>query len=215
MMDDLNTKAPLFKKMDRLIFQQIDVFKTTPNYTTFQDFYQGLDEDQQKAFRVSVVIATFVIPLLLMSFLWWQNLSLKQEIELRSSIVNKAQEILGQNMGLRQVAPRVLSANPIDSQSMMTSRLSNLLTGIGVDLSKIQVTQFDKTEITSGILRSEAMINFNNFSTAEMTNLLNTMIARERFKIASLEVKRNQNSSLLQGQFQAVHFSAIKAPEEE
>jgi hypothetical protein len=214
-MDDLNTKTPLFKKMDRLIFQQIDVFKTTPNYTTFQDFYQGLDEDQQKAFRVSMVIATFVIPLLLMAFLWWQNLSLKQEIELRSSIVNKAQEILGQNMGLRQVAPRVLSANPIDSQSMMTSRLSNLLTGIGVDLSKIQVTQFDKTEITSGILRSEAMINFNNFSTAEMTNLLNTMIARERFKIASLEVKRNQNSNLLQGQFQAVHFSAITAPEEE
>jgi hypothetical protein len=214
-MEEIGEKTPLFKKMDQAIFDKIDQFKKSPNYSTVQDYYNSLDEDQQKIFKASSIAVTFILPLALIIFLWWQNQTIKEDLDLRVSIVTKANEILGQNRGLRDVGPRVLSSNPIDSQSMMTSRISNMLSGVGLDISKIQVVQFNSASITNNVLRSEAQFNFNNFATAELMNLLNTMITRERFRISLLEVKRNANSNMLQGHFQGIHFSQTSAVEEE
>ncbi len=48
-MEDFNkTSHPLFKRVDRAVFERIDKFKTTPGYNNLQDFYNGLEEEQQK-----------------------------------------------------------------------------------------------------------------------------------------------------------------------
>src|SRR5690606_33939511 len=116
-MDDLNGRVPLFKKIDRAVFESIDKFKQTPNYTGVQDFYNGLEEDQQKAFKALVLLILFILPVAFIGTLLWQNSGLRQDLELRTSIVNRANEVLGQSQGLRSVSPRLLSPNPIDGQS--------------------------------------------------------------------------------------------------
>ncbi len=215
-MEDFNTKIPLFKKIDRYVFQSIDRFKLSPSYNGLQDFYNSLEEEQQKVFKAVVAALTFLLPALLLAFLYWGNQNLRADLELRVSLVNKANEIIGQGQSLREVGPALLSDSPIDGDSMMTSRLSNLLSSVGVDLSKIQVSGYEGNMISSAVMRSEADFSFTNVSTDELMNILTAMIQREKFRVSAVEINRNNDTNLLQGKFHAIHFSnATGAAEEE
>lgn len=207
-MEDLKSHT-IFRKIDQAVFERIDKFKQTPNYNPIQDFYNALEEDQQKLFKGVLILAIFLLPLLGLGFVSMQNSGYQNDLNLRTDIVSKANEIIGQSQGLLEIAPQVFSANPIDSQSMMTSRLSGLLSSAGVDLSKIQVNGFESTSISSTVMRAEANFSFSNLSTDEMVNLFTAMISREKFRISSVEIKRNSNTNLLQGQFHAIHYSSV------
>lgn len=214
-MDETNNSLPVFKKIDREVFDRIDKFKLTPGYNSIQDFYNGLEEEQQRVFKGAIILLIFLIPAMLISFILWQNNSLKEDMATRVALINKANEIIGQKQGLRDISPNILSENPIDGASMMTSRLSNLLSSIAVDLSKIQVSNYTG-EMTSGtIMRSEADFAFTNLSTDELMNIFSNMIQREKFRIQSVDITRNDETNLLKGQFHAIHFSNAEASTEE
>src|SRR5690348_10194563 len=100
-MEDVNSSKPLFKKVDRSVFEQIDKFKTTPNYAVISDFYNGLEEEQQKALKAAITAALFILPIVLIVFLWWQNGRLKDDLAVRTATMEKAQEILGQKESLQ------------------------------------------------------------------------------------------------------------------
>lgn len=217
-MDDFNKPAsmPLFKKIDRAVFEKIDKFKLSPGYNNIQDFYNGLDEDKQKLFKGGVILGMFVIPSLLFGLMLWQNNNLKQDLETRVALINKANEIIGQKISLREVSPNVLSDSPIDGQSMMNSRLSNILAQMNIDLSKLQVTNYEGNMASGSIMRSEADFQFSNMSTDELMNVFTAMIQREKFRIQSVDISRNNETNMLKGQFHAIHFSNASAlPEEE
>jgi len=214
-MDEFNGKLPLFKKIDHAIFDNIDKFKKTPNYTNLLDIYNGLEEDQQKALKGGIIFFIFLLPTFLLALVVWQNSSLKDERELRKQIISKANQIIGQKQSLDQVRFNILSPNPIDSDSMMTSRLSGILSSIGIELSKIQIKEFNSLSVSTDIYKSEANVGFNNLSTDELMNIITAMIQREKFKISELDVTRNSSTNLLQGQFHAIHMSQASAPEED
>lgn len=216
-MEDLNqaSRIPLFKKIDRAIFERLDRFRLTPGYNGIQDFYNGLDEEQQKVFKSLVVISIFIIPIIFMSVLWWQNGGIKTDLQTRMDLVSKANEIIGQRESLQTIAPNILSLNPIDGQSMMTSRISNILSSSGMDLSKIKIEDF-ATDISSGnIVKSEANLKFSNFSTDEMINMLLNLIQREKFRIQHVNISRNSDNNLLNGRFHIVHLSVTQNIEED
>lgn len=216
-MEDLNRSSiPLFKKIDREIFSRIDKFKLTPGYNQIQDFYNSLEEEQQKVFKAAVIFVMFLIPALFLGMFWWQNNSLREDMNTRIALITKANEIIGQKTSLRDVAPNVLSENPIDGQSMMTSRLSNILSAANIDLSKIQVNNYEGNLTSGTIMRSEADFQFTNISTDELVNIFMAMIQREKFRIQSVNITRNNDTNLLKGQFHAIHFgNAANAAEEE
>jgi hypothetical protein len=214
-MEDTASKIPFFKKIDQAIFDRINKFKQTSNYNQIQDFYNGLDEEQQKVFKGASILSLFALPLLFLSLLWWQNGKLKNDLDLRKKIVARANEILGKKQGLQEVKFNVISDSPIDSDSMMTTRLSSLLSSSGVELSKIQVREFNSSSVSTDVLRSEADFSFNNVSTDELMNIFIAMIQREKFRISEVSIKRNADSNLLTGKFHAIHFSNIVAGGEE
>lgn len=216
-MEDLNkTSVPLFKKIDREIFSRIDKFKLTPGYNQLQDFYNSLEEEQQKVFKAVVILLIFLLPTMVLGLFWWQNNSLREDMNTRMALISKANEIIGQKSSLRDVSPNILSDNPIDGSSMMTSRLSNILSAASIDLSKIQVSNYEGTMTSGTIMRSEADFQFTNLSTDELMNIFVSMIQREKFRIQSVNISRNNETNLLKGQFHAIHFgNAANVAEEE
>jgi hypothetical protein len=207
-MEELKS-LPFFRRIDQTVFDRIDKFKRTPNYNPIQDFYNSLEEEQQKLFKGIVILLILALPLLGLGMISWQNNNFKADLAMRTSIVSKANEIIGQSQGLQEITPQVFSQNPIDSQSMMTSRLSSLLSSMAVDLSKIQVNDFTSESISSHVMKSEANFVFSNVSTDELVNIFTTMISREKFRISSFEVKRNGDTNMLQGKFHGIHYSSI------
>lgn len=200
---------PLFRKIDQEVFTRIDQFKRTPNYNPIQDFYNGLEEEQQKLFKALAIFLIILLPLLGLGMIWLTNKSLEEDLKIRTSLVSKANEIIGQSQSIEEIIPRVFATNPIDSESMMSSRLSGLLSQISIDLTKIQVKSFTSDSISNNVMRAEADFAFNNLSNDELMNLFTTMISREKFRISSVEVKRNSDTNLLQGQFHAIHYSSF------
>jgi hypothetical protein len=216
-MQDLSTQASssFFKRIDKELFERLDKFKQTPAYNNIQDFYNGLDEEQQKLFKATIIGLIFLIPVLFLIVVSWSNSSLKANLDHRVAMIQKANEIIGKRQSLRSIAPDVLASNPIDGESMMTSRLSTLLSSTGIDLSKIQVKNYEGNMTSETIMRSEADFQFNNISTDELVNIFTTMIQREKFRVESLEITRNADTNLLQGTFHAIHLSNAQPSEEE
>lgn len=200
---------PLFRKIDQAIFERIDKFKQTPNYNPIQDFYNGLEEEQQKLFKGVIILFIFLLPAMGLGLIWWQNNKLKDDQAMRTSIISKANEIIGQSQGLQDITPQIFSMNPIDSDSMMSSRLSQILSTMGIDLAKIQVNDFSSESISSNVMKSEANFQFTNLSTDELMNVFTSMISREKFRISSVEIKRNNDTNMLQGTFHAIHYSSF------
>ncbi len=136
-------------------------------------------------------------------------------MQTRLSLISKANQIIGQKQSLREVSPAILSDSPIDGESMMTSRLSNLLSSIGVDLSKIQVSNYQGGMSSGTIMRSEADFQFMNLTTDELMNIFTVLVQREKFRIQSVDIGRNPDTNLLKGQFHALHFSNSQTTPEE
>ncbi len=216
-MEDFNqkTRLPLFKKIDRALFQRLDLFRASPSYNGIQDFYNGLDEEQQKVFKSGIVVVIFIVPLIIISILWWQNSAIKSDLDKRMNLVAKANEIIGQTEGLVNIAPNILSLNPIDGQSMMTSRVSNTLSSSGIDLSKIRIENFSSDINGENIVRAQGDLVFSNFSTDEMVNTLINLIQREKFRIQYVNINRNNENNLLNGNFRIVHLSLAQNIEED
>ena len=150
-MEDTSTKIPYLKKMDRAVFEQIDKFKTTPNYTQITDVYNNLEEEQQKLAKGGIMLVLFLIPVIILTVLWWQNKNIREDLELRTMIMNKAQQIIGESRGVTSISPRLISQSPIDSEDMLMSRISNVISGSGMDTNKISRGEFITTNVTTGI----------------------------------------------------------------
>jgi hypothetical protein len=180
-----------------------------------QDFYNGLEEEQQKMFKGVIILLIFILPLMGLGFLWLQNDSLRADLELRRSIVAEANKIIGQSKSLQETIPQIISMNPVDSDSMMTSRISGILTSMGIDLSKMRIEDFSAESISAKIMKSEAKFAFSNVSTEELMNILTAMILREKFRISHVEIIRNADTNSLQGSFQGIHYSAVSETVEE
>lgn len=214
-MEDNTTSTSIFRKMDQAIFEKLDGFRTSTNYNILQDFYNSLEEEQQKIFKLGVISLIVFFPLMLLGILTWQNSNLNKELALRSSIVIKAREILDQRSKLDEVAPQVMSNQPISEQSQMSATLSRLLSTMGVDLSKFQVNNFETTAISATVRRSEADFAFTNLSTDELMNTFSVMLQREKFKISQVDIKRNSDTNLLIGSFHAIHLASGASAESE
>lgn len=210
-----NQSVPLFKKIDQRIFEGLDKFKSSPNYNSLQDFYNGLEEEQQKLFKGIIILLIFLIPVGIMGLLNWQNSNLNKDLELRKSIITKASEIMGQGQGIQEISPRVFSMNPIDSDSMMNSRLSSIASSSGIDLSKIRIENFSSDVISSTVNKAEADFKFNNLSTDELMNLITNMIQQDKFRISNINIKRNPDTFMLSGIFHGIHYSNYSANEEQ
>lgn len=214
-MEDTSTRPHYFKKVDQAIFEQIDKFKTTPNYTLVTDFYNNLEEEQQKLFKGGVLLLLILLPTLFLTVLWWQNRSIHEEYDIRMSIMNKAQQIIGESRGVSSIGPQIIAQSPIDSESMLTSRISAAVAGTGMDTNKISRGEFLTTNVSEKIFQTEAVINFSNVSNDELMNLFTGIIRREKMRVSEVTINRNADTSLLSGSFRIIHLSMIQPNEGE
>ncbi len=206
----MEEKTPLLKRLDTLLFTRIDEFRKTPGYAKILESYAGLEEDQQKLAKWAMLSATFLIPLLLVSIMWWQNSAVEKDLAMRVALVERMQQIISQNGEIGGLTSAIASPNALTSDSDLNSRLSSSLSASGIDVSKIQVNNFTSDSVTPDLSRAEADFRFEGLSTEQLVSVFTALLQRERFRISSVQITRNDASNLLDGNFHGVHFGAVQ-----
>lgn len=206
----MEEKTPLLKRLDTLLFTRLDEFKKTPGYAKLLESYAALEETQQTIAKWVMLGATLIIPLLLVSIMWWQNSKVESDLEMRIALVERMQQIIAQNGEIGNLTSTIASPNALTSDSDLTSRLSSSLSASGIDISKIQVNNFASDSVTPDLTKSEADFRFEGLSTEQLVSVFTALLQRERFRISSVQITRNDASNLLDGNFHGVHFGAVQ-----
>ena len=206
----MEEKTPLLKRLDTLLFTRLDEFRKTPGHAKLLESYAGLEEDQQKIAKWAMLSVTFLMPLLLVSLMWWRNSTVEKDLAMRIALVERMQQIISQNGEIGGLTNTIASPNALTSDSDLNSRLSSSLSASGIDVSKIQVNNFTTDSVTADLTKSEADFRFNGLSTEQLVSVFTALLQRERFRIASVQITRNDSSNLLDGSFHGVHFGAVQ-----
>jgi len=206
----MDEKTPLLRRLDTLLFTKLDEFRKTSGYAKILETYSSLEEDQQKLAKWAMLSATFLIPLLLVSIMWLQNASVEKDLDMRIALVERMQQIISQNGEIGGLTNAIASPNALTSDSDLNSRLSSSLSASGIDISKIQVNNFVSESVTPDLSKSEADFRFEGLSTEQLVSVFTALLQRERFRISSVQIIRNNQNNLLDGNFHGVHFGAVQ-----
>lgn len=210
----MEERLPLLKQADIFVFKKIDEFRATPSYSKMLEAYTSLEENEQKIAKAVLLLATALLPLLLLSVMWLTNFSAKSDLEARTQLVERMQEILAQNSAAGNLVATVAAPTAILDQGMLTGQLSNMASSSGLDASKIRVSNFESSNVSPVLVRAEADLKFDGISTAQLMTLFTNMLGQQRFRISAVEIIRNKSTNLLDGTFHAIHFGQNIQPEE-
>jgi hypothetical protein len=205
----------ILKKLDSALFVKLDQLQTKSEYNRFIEFYSNLDDNQQVIAKWSLLIFSFSLPLLIVFIFWIGNSSLHSDYEARLELIDTMQEIIAQNSEVGGITAMLASANAINSESELQTRMSQVLTRGGIDLNKIKVSNFSLENVSDGLTRSEADVKFENISTDQLVSLFTFLIQTEKFKISSVEISRNAQTNFLDGVFHAIHYGQVLTQEDE
>ncbi len=207
----MTTRVPLFKRVDQWVFRQLDTFRATPAYNRLVEQYATLEEHEQTLTKGGVLAGFLLVPLIILGVLWWHNAGVRDEVVLRSQVVERMQNIISQNSAAAGLAGSVAAPQAFLDAGELTTRLNAALSGSGVDTSKLRVNNFTSDSVSPQLTRAEADFGFTGLNTTQLVNVFTNLITRERFRISSVDIKRNPSSNLLDGNFHGVHFGQVAA----
>ena len=207
----MEDKIPLLKRFDIWLFSQLDEFRKTPGYAKLLESYAGLDDDKQKAAKWLLLTSTCLIPLVLVTLMWWHNSKAEKDLAMRIALVERMQQIIAQNGEIGGLINVVASPMALTNESDLTGRLSGTLSGAGIDLAKVRVNNFTSDNVTNELVRAEADFTFDGLSTDQLVSLFTSLLQQERFRIASVQISRNSSTNLLEGNFHGVHFGSVQS----
>ena len=208
----MEERLPLLKQADVFVFKKIDEFRASPAYGKLLETYAGLEENEQKIAKALMLAATAIIPLLLLFTLWVANYSSKSDLETRSQLVERMQEIISQNNAAGNLIATVASPVAIMDQGALSGQLNSIASSTGVDAGKLRVSNFTTDQVTPILTRTEADFKFDGLTTPQLMSLFTAMLGRERFRISNVSIIRNAKSNQLDGTFHAIHFG--QAPQQ-
>jgi hypothetical protein len=209
------TRPPLLKQVDQWVFRKLDSFRSTPAHGRLAEQYSSLEEHEQTLVKGAVLGGLLLVPLLILGALWWHNAGVRGEINLRAQAVERMQSILAQNGQASSLTSAVAAPQTFVDTSDLTSRLTGALAGSGLDAAKVRVNNFTTDSVSPQLARVEADFGFTGLNTAQLVGLFTNLITRERFRVSTLNIKRNPSSNMLDGDFHGVHFGQISVPVEE
>lgn len=200
----------IFKTMDEAIFKGVDEIKGRPEFQKVFDEVNALPEEQQKIINHSLSILAILIPILLTAFVFWQNISLKSDIETRQQILREVAENSKKKNQLELTGRNIIGPGEITGLPDLQRLVRSALSSRGVTADNVTITDFNQTNAGEGLTQTAATLNFTSLSTQELSALFQDLIQRQKVKISAIQIEKREQNNLLEGSFQIYHFSKFE-----
>jgi len=196
--------------MDETIFKGIEEVKAQPAIQKFIDELNARSEEQQKVINHLLSIFAILLPIFITLFIYWQNVSLKSEIETRQFILKEVAENAKKKNQLDLTGRSIIGPGEIRELSDLQRLVRSSLSSRGVTPDNLTVTDFSQVQAGEGLTQTSATLNFSGFSTQELTGLFQDLIQRQKVKISAIQIEKKEQKNLLEGSFQIYHFSKLE-----
>lgn len=209
----MEKSSNIFIKIDEFIFQKLDTLKSEGIFQKFNDALSSLEESQQKITAQVITFSFILLPYVAVGILWWGNSQTKKNLEIKKQIIEQIALFDGNKNALNNISANYLAPSAVNGRDDLENRIVNILSGNGIDQSKVTITNFTPVSTSSNVAKIEAEITFSNFGTNDFSSFMRALVENERFKI--LKVNLNKENSLLKGSISLMHMGqSAFAPEQ-
>ena len=183
----------LMQMIDRQIESLAERIKEHSSYQDFLENYSNFEEWQQDLIKYAMLALALLLPLLICSIFMGLYFSAKSELEIYQKIINTSNQIIQLDKSFKSYN-RIVGRSPITNTNILEGKLGQL----GVDRSKLklQPESFNYIEDTASTV---AIIEFNELSSEELYSLLKRMTINQKMKLQEINIKKSEESNLLQG----------------
>ena len=194
------------KQLDEAIFVKIDELKSNPNYEKVKEGLGQIDEEYKEPLKIISTLLFFMVPTIVLLIFISINNSAKTGIQVKKDIIRYAGEILGNQEMIQKTSRGALAPTAITSFSAFNSQVGQVISSTGVDLGKIQLSDFQTEDISNTVTKSMAMVRLNEITTSQLGSIINSLVVRKRMKISTLSFKRDNKKKLITGTMTLNHF---------
>ena len=198
------------RQIDEFVFKQTDVFKTSFFHQKLVSLIGELPAARQKMVGQAITITVICIPLIFVFVLFFGNIGMKSDLEMKKEILALSNEYLNQKAQVSMLSGDLLSPIPISSRTDFQERLKAALDSKKIDNNKIVIEDFKGDSSSKTIKRTEADLAFTGFSINEFSNILTVLIEDFKSKVSIFSVTKNQKTSLLSGRFHLIHYGRME-----
>jgi hypothetical protein len=197
----------IMKKIDTAIFSKLDQLQKHPEFQKVADAYSALEERYQEMIKISMALLIILVPVLTLSIFSLINTSAMEDLKLKEEIITYANEIIQKQSLLNKEERDLLGRTFIDSQRSLQQKITSNMSRLGIDTSKVKISNFDAIDLSGNILQAQLDVKFDGFTNDQVFGLLSTLISKEKMRIDSFTAKKNKNSNMLDGIFTILYFS--------
>jgi hypothetical protein len=200
----------IFKKFDKVIFKQVDTYKSSSFYLQSLDQFNTLDENIQKFIKQTSSFFIILLPIAIVTFIFLNNRKIEERVHFKKEILKTLYSIDSQYKKLSFYENKIVSPYKISKEKDLKNRIINVARSSSISSQKIKIENFSQLQATSHLSQTEAKIKYRSFSTNELTKLLAGLVKKEKVKVVNLDVKIDTKERLLKGHISIVHFSKTK-----
>ena len=200
----------IFKKFDKIIFKQVDAYKSSSFYLQSLDQFNTLDENVQKIIKQVSSFFIIFLPIALVFAIFLNNKKIGDRVKFKKDILKTLYSIDSKNRQLSFYENRIASPYKISSKKDLKNRIINVARANSISSQKIVIGNYSQLQGTSRLSQTQAKISFKGLSTKELTKLLAGLVKKEKVKISDMSIKVDTKERLLKGHISVIHFSKTK-----
>jgi hypothetical protein len=198
-------KIQIMKTIDTFIFLKLDELSNLSEFQKLTETYSNLEESIQELVKVVLMAIIILIPLLFIFLFFSFNSSAKKELETKDQIITTANELIQKKSLINTEERKILATNFVDTQNALQSQISNTLSMISVDSTKVNINNFDTEELEGLITKVKADLAFKGFTDQELFAMVNSMVSKLKVRIDEISIKKNETRNILDG-IMTVHY---------
>lgn len=200
-------KLNIFKNLDQFLFSKLEKLQDHPEYQKINDAYAAAEERIQEVVKALLAISIIAIPLLVISFFSMSNSSLRENLKLKEEIISMSHEYIQEQALIRSAESSILGRKTVLDQGELQTKITSVVNSSGVDSANIQVSNFEANDLKGNIIEARMNLKYTSLSNDNLFNLLSGLVNREKIKIDTLVINKNQATNLLDGLLTIYYFS--------
>ena len=194
-----------FQPIDEAIFKGMDGIRSNPKYQQIMNQLESLPDTQLKLINQAISYSLVLLPFLILLILFFIRSSAVGEYEMYKDLYERVQTMKSDKDMVKSLSNRNIASYSLADKGAFEKRVGVALSSNGINPSNISVREFESSE-NGSVIQADATLNFRNFSSKNLTDMLMSLMGTQKMKIQALETRLNEKESTLSGTLKLVHF---------